>query len=105
MSSYPGNRRVAQPVYVPNSNEYKQIDANTAVAQAHFVTCPGGNALRLMSGARHEESSYIHPMEKVGAAGAPPTYISGERSEIHFVCFFVLCSFIYSHTTSHLFVL
>ena len=87
MSSYPGNRRVAQPVYVPNSNEYKQIDANMAVAQAHFVTCPGGNALRLMSGARHEESNYIHPMEKVGAAGAPPTYISGERSEIHFVCF------------------
>lgn len=87
MSSYPGNRRVAQPVYAPNSNEYKQIDANTAVAQAHFVTCPGGNALRLMSGARQEEN-YIHPMEKIGA-GAPPTYISGERqTRVSFCIFF-----------------
>jgi hypothetical protein len=90
MSSYPGNRRVAQPAYTPNSNEYKQIDAHTAVAQAHFVTCPGGNALRLMSGTR-DETNYMHPMEKVGATGAaaPPTYISGERTEIHlFVYFF-----------------
>jgi hypothetical protein len=87
MSSYPGNRRVAQPAYTPNSNEYKQIDAHTAVAQAHFVTCPGGNALRLMSGTRDE--SYMHPMEKVGATGgAAPTYISGERRRDSFCLYF-----------------
>ena len=87
MSSYPGNRRVAQPAYTPNSNEYKRIDAHTAVAQAHFVTCPGGNALRLMSGARDE--NYMHPMEKVGATGgAASTYISGERTERFIVCIF-----------------
>jgi hypothetical protein len=104
-ATYPGNRRVAQPVYVPNSNEYKQIDANTAVAQAHFVTCPGGNALRLMSGARQAESNYIHPMEKVGAAGAPPTYISGERSE-RFILFVFRFMFIYlfSHFPSLRFI-
>ncbi|KAL7528997.1 hypothetical protein ACHAWF_002799 [Thalassiosira exigua] len=46
-SSYPGNRRVAKPVYQPGDDEFRQVDKNTAVATAHFVTCPGGNALRL----------------------------------------------------------
>ncbi|KAL3790981.1 hypothetical protein ACHAW5_000543 [Stephanodiscus triporus] len=41
-SAYPGNRRVAKPVYQPSHDEYKQVDAATAVAQAHFCgLCPG----------------------------------------------------------------
>lgn len=46
--AYPGNRRVAKPAYAPSDDEYKQVDKNTAVANAHFVTCPGGNALKLV---------------------------------------------------------
>lgn len=46
-AAYPGNRRVAQPPYQPPDSDYTQVDATTAVANAHFVTCPGGNALKL----------------------------------------------------------
>lgn len=46
-ASYPGNRRVAQPAYQPPDSDYTQVNATTAVANAHFVTCPGGNALKL----------------------------------------------------------
>jgi len=46
--AYPGNRRVAKPAYQPSADEYKQVGKNTAVCTAHFVTCPGGNALKLV---------------------------------------------------------
>lgn len=39
---------MAKPSYQPSNDEYKQIDKNTAVANVHFVTCPGGNALKLV---------------------------------------------------------
>ena len=76
-SAYPGNRRVAQPAYQPSHDEYKQIDANTAVAQAHFVTCPGGNALRLLD--RPNRTSGDNPfLGRVGNDGGLAKYISGE---------------------------
>ncbi|KAL7535496.1 hypothetical protein ACHAXR_007953 [Thalassiosira sp. AJA248-18] len=46
-AAYPGNQRVAKPVYQPADDDYKQVNSTTAVANAHFVTCPGGNALKL----------------------------------------------------------
>ena len=71
--AHPGNRRVAQPVYQPNDNEYTQINSTTAVANAHFVTCPGGNALKLVGKPnRAEEQSAI---------GGNAKYISGEKDE------------------------
>ncbi len=39
---------MAKPSYQPSPDEYRQIDDVTAVANVHFVTCPGGNALRLL---------------------------------------------------------
>ena len=76
-SAYPGNRRVAQPAYQPSHDEYKQIDANTAVAQAHFVTCPGGNALRLLD--MPNRTSGDNPfLGRVGNDGGLAKYISGE---------------------------
>jgi len=47
-AAYPGNNRVAKPVYQPPESDYKQVDSTTAVANVHFVTCPGGNALKLV---------------------------------------------------------
>eukprot|EP00584_Thalassiosira_punctigera_P007597 CAMPEP_0172527506 /NCGR_PEP_ID=MMETSP1067-20121228/2177_1 /TAXON_ID=265564 ORGANISM="Thalassiosira punctigera, Strain Tpunct2005C2" /NCGR_SAMPLE_ID=MMETSP1067 /ASSEMBLY_ACC=CAM_ASM_000444 /LENGTH=160 /DNA_ID=CAMNT_0013311255 /DNA_START=252 /DNA_END=730 /DNA_ORIENTATION=- len=47
-ASYPGNKRVAKPSYQPSDGEYEQVNSTTAVANAHFVTCPGGNALKLV---------------------------------------------------------
>eukprot|EP00569_Conticribra_weissflogii_P006896 CAMPEP_0171329278 /NCGR_PEP_ID=MMETSP0878-20121228/1174_1 /TAXON_ID=67004 /ORGANISM="Thalassiosira weissflogii, Strain CCMP1336" /LENGTH=203 /DNA_ID=CAMNT_0011829241 /DNA_START=58 /DNA_END=669 /DNA_ORIENTATION=+ len=64
----PGNRRVAQPVYQPADNEYKQIDSTTAVATAHFVTCPGGNALKLIGKPNRAE-------EQTASGGKKAKYI------------------------------
>ncbi|EJK70569.1 hypothetical protein THAOC_08058 [Thalassiosira oceanica] len=50
-AAYPGNRRVAHPVYQPGPEEFKvdPNDPHTAVANVHFVTCAaGGNALTLV---------------------------------------------------------
>ncbi len=47
-ATYPGNKRVTNPAYQPPDSDYQQVDANTAVANTHFVTCPGGNALKLV---------------------------------------------------------
>lgn len=47
-AAYPGNKRVAKPAYQPAPEDYKQVSPSTAVADAHFVTCPGGNALKLV---------------------------------------------------------
>lgn len=68
--AYPGNRRVAKPVYKPGDDEYKQIDSNTAVANAHFVTCPGGNALMLVGKPNRVED------DGGGGGGLAKTYIS-----------------------------
>jgi hypothetical protein len=46
-AAYPGNKRVAKPTYQPGANEFQQVNATTATATAHFITCPGGNALKL----------------------------------------------------------
>ena len=47
-AAYPGNNRVAKPVYQPPESDYKQVDSTIAVANVHFVACPGGNALKLV---------------------------------------------------------
>ncbi|KAL7471012.1 hypothetical protein ACHAXS_013527, partial [Conticribra weissflogii] len=64
----PGNRRVAQPTYQPADNEYHQIDSTTAVATAHFVTCPGGNALILVGKPNRAE-------EQAASSGKKAKYI------------------------------
>ena len=71
--AYPGNRRVAKPTYTPGDDEYKQVDKNTAVCTAHFVTCPGGNALRLEG----KPNRGAAEGKLVSSEGAPQ-YISGE---------------------------
>ena len=49
-AAYPGNKRAAHPVYQPGPEEFRADpnDPNTAIANVHFVTCPGGNALKLV---------------------------------------------------------
>ena len=46
--AYPGNTRIAKPTYQPSDSEYKQVTKSTAVANVHFITCEGGNALKLV---------------------------------------------------------
>ena len=75
-SAYPGNRRPVKPTYQPNDNEYKSTaDKNTKVCTAHFVTCPGGNALRLV-----DKPNRAAVGEEVNGGGLA-RYISGEYIE------------------------
>lgn len=71
-AAYPGDKRVAKPVYQPGDDEYKQINSTTAVANAHFVTCPGGNALKLVG--KPNRGAEAAP----AAGGGLAKYISGE---------------------------
>lgn len=75
-AAYPGNRRVAQPAYQPSDSDYHQVDSNTAVANAHFVTCQGGgNALKL-EGKPHRSDGNNNNTQQSNNGGQPPTYIS-----------------------------
>jgi len=56
-AAYPGNKRVAKPVYQPGDADYKKVNSTTAVCTAHFVTCPGGNALRLVDKPNRAENT------------------------------------------------
>mmetsp|Transcript_38434 Transcript_38434/g.69267 ORF Transcript_38434/g.69267 Transcript_38434/m.69267 type:complete len:180 (+) Transcript_38434:279-818(+) len=67
-ATYPGNKRVAKPAYQPADDDYQQVTSTTAIANAHFVTCPGGNALKLVGKPNRAEVP-------VGSEGLP-TYIS-----------------------------
>ena len=71
-AAYPGDKRVTKPVYQPGDDEYKQINSTTAVANAHFVTCPGGNALKLVG--KPNRGAEAAP----AAGGGLAKYISGE---------------------------
>jgi len=82
-SAYPGNRRPVKPTYQPNDNEYKSVDKNTKVCTAHFVTCPGGNALRLV-----DKPNRAAVGEEVNSGGLA-RYISGEFNSIILCCLFV----------------
>ena len=87
-NAYPGNRRVAKPSYQPGANEFQQVDSNTAVCTTHFVTCPGGNALKLVGKPNRAEGNSNDGLAK---------YIQGEYihslSLIEFlVCIVLLCS-------------
>eukprot|EP00804_Cyclotella_cryptica_P024237 CCRYP_013264-RA/>CCRYP_013264-RA protein AED:0.20 eAED:0.21 QI:165/0/0.5/1/1/1/2/0/167 len=44
----PRRQTTPKPAYQPAANEFQQVDSNTAVCTTHFVTCPGGNALKLV---------------------------------------------------------
>mmetsp|Transcript_19980 Transcript_19980/g.28480 ORF Transcript_19980/g.28480 Transcript_19980/m.28480 type:complete len:187 (-) Transcript_19980:140-700(-) len=74
-ATYPGNRRVANPTYQPPDSDYTQVDETTAVANAHFVTCPGGNALRL-EGKPHRSDGIQNNTMSTTNNGGQPTYIS-----------------------------
>lgn len=74
-ADYPGNRRVANPTYQPPDSDYTQVDETTAVANAHFVTCPGGNALRL-EGKPHRSDGIMGNTTTNNTTGGQPTYIS-----------------------------
>lgn len=71
--TYPGNKRVAKPAYQPGDGEFERVNSTTAVATAHFVTCPGGNALKLVGKPNRvdEQAAGVAPG---GATG--PQYIS-----------------------------
>jgi hypothetical protein len=71
-SAYPGNRRVAKPPHQPSADEYRRIDDTISIANAHFVTCPGGNALRLLD----------RPNRSSGGGGGCAKYISGESGMV-----------------------
>ena len=81
--AYPGNTRVAKPAYQPPAEEYKQVNSTTAVAQAHFVTCPGGNALKLVGKPNRAEETPT----AVGAEGLA-RFIQGEWSAVCVLFFF-----------------
>lgn len=74
--AYPGNNRVAKPSYQPTDEEYKQVNSTTAVAQAHFVTCPGGNALKLVGKPNRAENDNNMPTTAVGGSEGLARYIS-----------------------------
>lgn len=71
-ATYPGNKRVANPAYQPPDSDYQQVDANTAVANAHFVTCPGGNALKLVDKPNRSDGMDVNNHTNTGQ----PEYIS-----------------------------
>eukprot|EP00986_Skeletonema_menzelii_P001650 scaffold452_cov140-Skeletonema_menzelii.AAC.5 len=78
-ATYPGNRRVAQPTYQPPDSDYTQVDNTTAVANAHFVTCPGGNALRLEGKPNRSDGNNYNDMganNNNNNSNGQPTYIS-----------------------------
>uniref|UniRef100_A0A7S2LE45 Uncharacterized protein n=1 Tax=Skeletonema marinoi TaxID=267567 RepID=A0A7S2LE45_9STRA len=75
-ATYPGNRRVAQPTYQPPDSDYTHVDANTAVANAHFVTCPGGNALRLEGKPHRSDGTNNNNAMGTNNTNGQPTYIS-----------------------------
>ncbi|KAL7475670.1 hypothetical protein ACHAW6_001580 [Cyclotella cf. meneghiniana] len=47
-AAYPGDKRPQNPSYQPAANEFQQVTSNTAACTTHFITCPGGNALKLV---------------------------------------------------------
>ena len=79
-AAYPGDKRVAKPVYQPGDDEYKQVNSTTAVANAHFVTCPGGNALKLVGKPNRGTEAPVG-----SGSGGLAKYISGDtHSHIYF---------------------
>lgn len=74
-ATYPGNKRVANPAYQPPDSDYQQVDANTAVANAHFVTCPGGNALKLVDKPNRSDGMGVNNHNNTNVGGQPE-YIS-----------------------------
>ena len=71
-AAYPANRgRTAKPSYQPGADEFQQVDGNTAVCTTHFVTCAGGNALKLVGKPNRAEGN-------VGSGGEPAKYVQGE---------------------------
>jgi hypothetical protein len=75
-TAYPGNKRTAKPSYQPGADEFTQVNSNTAVCTTHFVTCAGGNALKLVG----------KPNRAEGNAGGdgPAKYVQGES--VHLFC-------------------
>ena len=82
--AYPGNTRIAKPTYQPSDSEYKQVTKSTAVANVHFITCEGGNALKLVGKPNRGGVSE-------GGDGLAK-YISGESrlKEIWIVVFYII---------------
>jgi hypothetical protein len=70
-AAYPGNKRIAKPSYQPGANEFEQVNSNTAVCTTHFVTCAGGNALKLVGKPNRAEGS-------AGSGDGLAKYIQGE---------------------------
>lgn len=83
-ATYPGNKRVAKPAYQPSDDEYKRVNSTTAVADAHFVTCPGGNALMLVGKPNRAE------VPAGGGGGGLAKYILGESRQKDGVCLLFL---------------
>jgi len=73
-ATYPGNNRSTKPSYQPSADEYKQVNSTTAVADAHFVACAGGNALKLVGKPNRAEDSGSGGFAWAG--DGPPQYIS-----------------------------
>eukprot|EP00571_Detonula_confervacea_P012769 CAMPEP_0172300090 /NCGR_PEP_ID=MMETSP1058-20130122/2270_1 /TAXON_ID=83371 /ORGANISM="Detonula confervacea, Strain CCMP 353" /LENGTH=179 /DNA_ID=CAMNT_0013009779 /DNA_START=171 /DNA_END=710 /DNA_ORIENTATION=+ len=78
-ATYPGNKRVTKPAYQPSADEYKQVNSTTAVANAHFVTCAGGNALKLVGKPNRAEDTTTGG-GKVGAQYISVTLPPGVQS-------------------------
>lgn len=83
--SYPGNKRVANPSYQPPDDAFSKVDEYTSVAQVHFVTCPGGNALKLVGkDNRGNTSSDMNTNSgKYISVTLPPNVHAGDVIHVH----------------------
>ena len=71
-AAYPGDKRPQKAPYQPAANEYQQVSPTTAVCTTHFVTCAGGNALKLVGKPNRAED------QSGGGADGLAKYIQGE---------------------------
>jgi hypothetical protein len=86
--SYPGNKRVVNPSYQPPDDAFTKVDEYTSVAQVHFVTCPGGNALKLVGkdnrgGTNHSGPDAANHGGKYISVTLPPNVHAGDVIHVH----------------------
>ncbi len=84
--SYPGNKRVVNPSYQPPDDAFEKVDEYTSVAQVHFVTCPGGNALKLVGKDNRDNTTSLGSDANGGkyiSVTLPPNVHAGDVIHVH----------------------
>lgn len=81
--SYPGNKRIVQPSYQPPDSAFTKVDEYTSVANVHFVTCPGGNALKLVGKDNKGPSTSGSDNGRYISVTLPPNVHAGDVIHVH----------------------